>query len=390
MVSSCRKSILEVSTLAISYDPILTRIEDITAYNSGNWTVPPSALTKVNGQPVTEFLVELAQLGYLQDPDALYNNLMFEMAFDSQSTQSRYTGFFALAGRFGYFYPGANTTIEFENGTISTYQNYAEVVSDFGGVVDGPSFFQKFCTGPHFQSYPSPQSVPDTYLPPPLPPASNAHGYPTPKVMSADFQVGGYFLDDPAYSDVAVLTMVSFDPNFAAEFQNVIETLIAEAKAAGKTKIVIDLSSNGGGDILLGYDAFRQFFPQIVQDGFSRFRKHERFDIASKGISEYSANFTNSSSSSTDYLAYQSALNFRYDLNQTDGPFLTYEDKFKPQQFNGDNFTQIMRWNLEDDVTTVNPVWGIGTTITGYGYRKNFTQPFAAENIIMASKVLSI
>ena len=32
-----------------------------------------------------------------------------------------------------------------------------------------------------------------------------------------------------------------------------------KAKAAGKTKLVIDLSSNGGGNILTGYDAFRQY-----------------------------------------------------------------------------------------------------------------------------------
>jgi hypothetical protein len=74
---------------------------------------------------------------------------MFEMAFDAQSTQTRYSGMFALAGRFGYFYPGANTTIESENGTIATYYSYGEIVADFTGVVDGPSFFQKFFTGPN-------------------------------------------------------------------------------------------------------------------------------------------------------------------------------------------------------------------------------------------------
>lgn len=147
--------------------------------------------------------------------------------------------------------------------------------------------------------------------------------------------------------------------------------------------MIIDLSSNAGGDILLGYDTFRQFFPQIIQDGFTRLREHESFNIASKGISQYSANFTTTATGSTDYFAYESPLNFRYDLNITNGPFLTYEDKFRPQQYNGDNFTQIMRWNLNDNTTTTNTFWGIGLSITGYGNRKNFTQPFAPENIIM-------
>jgi hypothetical protein len=84
--------------------------------------------------------------------------------------------------------------------------------------------------------------------------------------------------------------------------------LISDAKAAGKTKMIIDLSSNGGGDILLGYDAFRQFFPQIIQDGFTRLREHEGFDIASNGISQYSTNFYTAATSSVDYLAYKLPL----------------------------------------------------------------------------------
>jgi hypothetical protein len=51
--------------------------------------------------------------------------------------------------------------------------------------------------------------------------------------------------------------------------------------------------------------------------------------------------------------------------------------------FNGENFTGILRWNLDDPMTTTNPVWGLGVTITGYEDRANFTQPFAAEDIIL-------
>jgi hypothetical protein len=103
-------------------------------------------------------------------------------------------------------------------------------------------------------------------IPPPLPITAiiPAHGYPSPPVITADQQISSYFLDGPAYSDVAVLSTLSFAPNFLVGFQSVIEMLISDAKAAGKTKMIIDLSSNGGGDILLGYDAFHQFFPQIV------------------------------------------------------------------------------------------------------------------------------
>jgi hypothetical protein len=53
--------------------------------------------------------------------------------------------------------------------------------------------------------------------------------------------------------------------------------------------MTIDQSSNGGGGFLLWYDAFRQFFPQIIQDGFARLREHEGAIIASVGISRYPA-----------------------------------------------------------------------------------------------------
>ena len=225
----------------------------------------PSPITKVNGEDVDVFMTKLADLGYLQDKDGLYNNLMYEMAFDAQSPNYRYTGYFALAGRYGYFYPGSNTTIEFEDGLISTIMNYAEVVGNFEGVVDGKTLYERFCTGPHLQAVQfdeerDPQD-PQAPEPPPLPPAAKnpAHGYPMPQVISSDYQVSGYFLNGTGYEDVAVLSILSFSPGSPAEFQSVIQKLITDAKAAGKTKLVIDLSSNGGGNILTGYDAFRQY-----------------------------------------------------------------------------------------------------------------------------------
>lgn len=379
--------IVSVSRDGVEIPKVYPR-QDIAAFVAANSTVMPSEITKVNGQNVTAFLEDLAQLGFLQDPDALYNNLFYEMAFDSQYAYTRYSGYFALAGRYGYFYPGPNTTVEFANGTINTYQNYADIVGNFNGVVDGPSMYQKFCTGPHLAAVVYNNTIViQAPTPPPLPPKGKTppYGYPTPDVVSSDQQISGYFLDDAGYSDVAVLSMVSFEPNFPVEFQSVIQTLISDAKAAGKTKMIIDLSSNGGGDILAGYDAFRQFFPNITQDGYSRLRQHDAFKIMSEQVSIYAANFTTNSNNAKDYFTYESVLNYRYDLNQTNGSFMTYGDKFAPTTFNGDEFTPLVRWNLDDPTTTTNPVWGMGETITGYGDRQNFTQPFPPENIILVS-----
>ena len=358
--------------------------DDIRAYNTGSNSTVPSAVTKINGEDVTDFLQNWADLGVNQDPDALYNNVFYEPAFDAQSGGG-YGGYFAGSGRFGQIYPGPNTTIKFENGKATTFQNYATVPGNFTDVIDGNSFYQKFCTGPH--TVPLPANVTYPFPPvPPLPPTATvpAYGYPTPIIISGDDQVSGYFLyDDPAYADVAVLSILSFEPQFPAEFQSVVQTFISDARAAGKTKLVIDLAANGGGIILLGYDTFRQLFPAITQDGFTQFREHEAFNILSEQISSYSTGFDSETADAEHVFAFESVPDYHFDLNETNGNFLSYQDKFIAHTWNADNFTNIIRWNLTDPLTTTNTTWGIGMEVTGYGDRTNFSQPFAAEDIIM-------
>ena len=80
---------------------------------------------------------------------------------------------------------------------------------------------------------------------------------------------------------------------------------------------------------------------------------------------------------------FESFPNYRYDLNLTDHHFTSVPEKIGPAMFNGDNFTNIIRWNLNDPLTTINSTFGIGMDITGYRSRKNFTQPFAAEDIVL-------
>jgi hypothetical protein len=45
--------------------------------------------------------------------------------------------------------------------------------------------------------------------------------------------------------------------------------------------------------------------------------------------------------------------------------------------------TNLQQWNFNDPLLTTNETTGTGMDVTGYGARKNFTQPFAAENIAM-------
>lgn len=323
------------------------------------------------------FLNDWAQLGALNDPDASYNSVFFSKAF-AAANPAGWEGYFAGSGRFGYIWPGPQTEIGFENGTTRTYPTIARVIGNFTGVTDGESMYQKFCTGkkPATSSATTTTTTNTTTSPAP--------GYPSPVVISSDHVVSGYFLNSTRNSDVAVLSMLSFEPKTPAEFQAVVQTFLADAKAAGKTKLVVDLSANGGGYILQGYDTFRQLFPQIEQDGFTRFRYTEALAVmAEVYASAIPADFDPATASDELINMYESVPNYRYDVNLTDGHFASVADKFGPHEYNGDNFTSIIRWDLNDPLTTVNATYGMGMEITGYGSRRNFTQPFAAEDIIL-------
>ena len=253
----------------------------------------------------------------------------------------------------------------------------------FAGVVDGPSFFKQFC---NVTGLAGPADAADDSEP-----ASGAAdaagvlvpGYPTPVVITNDSIVSGYYLDGTGYDDVAVISLFAFESQSFVEFQQVEQQFFADAVRDGKTKLVIDLSANGGGYILQGLDLFRQLFPDIVQDGYNRWRESDTFLAIAEIYSANSAGFDPSTASNEAISQYENSWNYRYDLNLTNQPFLTFADKFAPHVYKGDNYTNLMRWNLTDPLTTSNSTFGVGTDITGYNSRANFTQPFKAENIIL-------
>ena len=47
-------------------------------------------------------------------------------------------------GKHGSIYPGTKTKIVFEKGTVINFPNFARVIGNFDGVIDGESFHHKF------------------------------------------------------------------------------------------------------------------------------------------------------------------------------------------------------------------------------------------------------
>ncbi|KUJ19611.1 uncharacterized protein LY89DRAFT_780523 [Mollisia scopiformis] len=250
----------------------------------------PSAITTINGQDAVTFMQTEADKGFQQDPDAAFNTVMYNPALDFTPGLT-VQGFFAGDGRYGFFYPGPNTTLNFSNGSTSVFQTMARVPGNFSGVTDGESAFQKFCTNPTAVQVAAP-------APPPFEPGDPVNntarlkGYPIAQVSSSDGQISGYYLTSAGHNDVGVISMNSFEPNTPAEFQAVIQTMLAEMKRDGKTKLVVDLKGNGGGIIINGYDAYRQLFPQTQDVLFARQRIGPVYSTLAQLTSNKFSNFS--------------------------------------------------------------------------------------------------
>lgn len=362
------------SLVSISEDgtslPVIKIYEDVIA--GGN----ASVVTEINGEDAATYVANYAYTAsFNQDADAAYNTMFFEKAFVGGGTG---TGYFHTGGRIRYIYPGDNTTFTFANGSTLALENVGRVKADFTGVTDGTSFYKKFCIPASGAADAAAAEAAEDFVPDVLVP-----GYPSPVVITNDSIVSGYYLNGEGYEDVAVIALLAFESESPLEFQQVAQQFFADAVRDGKKKLVIDLSANGGGYILQGYDLFRQLFPDIVQDGNSRWRENPTFLAISEIYSKVAASFNAQTSSDFVISEAENTFNYRYDLNISNEHFLTFEDKFAPHVFKGDNYTNLMRWDLNDPLTTSNDTWGLGTDITGYRSRANFTQPFEAENIIM-------
>lgn len=96
-------------------------------------------------------------------------------------------------------------------------------------------------------------------------------------VKDPNNQVAGYFLNGSYYEDTAVLYVASFaNELFGNEntnpltFQNTTQTFFNAGRAANKTKLVIDLSGNGGGNTILPNDLVNLYLlsignPQLIR-----------------------------------------------------------------------------------------------------------------------------
>jgi hypothetical protein len=72
---------------------------DVLTESFGNASFTASPISKINGEDAQDFLEKWAQYGSLQDRDALYNNVFYELATVSLGPSGSGIGTFAGSGR---------------------------------------------------------------------------------------------------------------------------------------------------------------------------------------------------------------------------------------------------------------------------------------------------
>ena len=236
----------------------------------------PSAVSTINGEDAVPFLTQFAVIhtpGNVE-PNADYNDLMSSPAGDVQGLYSTFEGN-------TIFYPGENITFNFENGSttgsLPWLALYSPLIADSPpSLATGQDLYDYFVLGqdPASDSSAATSSLgpaaastaatttgsadatPSNWAYPPAYPNDPVVSQPNLGLVDGGV-VSGYFLNDGV---TAILSIPSFDVTAEAvtSFSSTVSDFLQKSKAAGRTRIIIDLQRNDGGSDLLAIDAFKQ------------------------------------------------------------------------------------------------------------------------------------
>ncbi|EPS41573.1 hypothetical protein H072_4525 [Dactylellina haptotyla CBS 200.50] len=347
-----------------------------------------SAIIGIDGLNVTEYLNKIAFGTGLQSPDARFNGLS---PSKGRTGQVQGDGFFRHRRR----YPGKDGfSVRFANGTTQDYQFTASIAGNFANVTDANSFYDVFVKGGQMlASAPNPRCGKDGVLSrvgrigkkvnawrehtPISPPQVGLK----PEMTDKGGIFAGYFLK----SDTAVIKLTAFAPECwsdVPETIGMIQKFLNLCRQRKATKLILDITNNGGGYIMMGYDLFMQLFPDTLPYSGQRNRECAAGLIEARAFADLSfdrlATIANSNDTEKSALAFAATWsNWAYSVNLNDDykPFKNVEELIGPVRINKDRYSSLWRFNATE------PIFGLG--VEDYNAQPSLTQPFAAENIIL-------
>ncbi len=322
--------------------------DDLDKSRDSNYEV--SDIVSIDGQPIVEYLEALSRSSLSQDPDAKYNSLFGSIPLSSAGDGNGFAVGSAVA------LPDQSLA-SFSNGSTIPFNNVAVVGQSLVNITDGTDLHLAYeippppspttptppqtanSTFPNTTTTAVPSSSPSA-APAPLP---TVEGYPYPVLKHANNYLAGYFLNDTEHADVAVLAIYAFEldpenPNVddLQELRRVVRIFLEACQEAGKTKLIIDLSANGGGLIFEGFELYRSLFPQSVPFDGSRFRATDAFDFIGQAL----------------YGSTEGTELFGDNLDGHLNLYPTWESLYGPAAFSQDNETELLRYNFSNPSLT--------------------------------------
>ena len=364
-----------IDDIAVAYAANVTWAPGVVVNpGSDQWT--PSAVTKINGIDVVEYLSRYAQLNAFgnRDPQADWNDLMASAA---QSIQGNV--FTAFQGETP-FYNGEEIDFAFENdtktGPLPFVAVYMDDPSSKPEIKSGKDMYTYYVLGNNVEAdkviaasstatatTPPPtvavtptagpettptdlpdQSTPAQPLVSPNAESWSAGAYPVNPLISQPYLgedgggvITGYIING---TKIGVLSIPSFSMfgDSVTEFSTTVDQFIQLAKKLGVTKIVIDVQQNYGGQALLATDTFRHFFPNKEPYGGFRYRAHKNVNKLGTVFSDY---FETLSPSDPGYpfVAVSVWTGTDYLKGSTNENFTSWPEFFGPHPEHGDLFT---------------------------------------------------
>ncbi|VUC25888.1 unnamed protein product [Clonostachys rosea] len=370
----------------------------------------PSPIVQLGGQSVFTYLRSYASntsdFG-LVEPHAEWNVIMQNSAFSfgssgSDDVQSYYPGYFESTP----VYNGPSIKGSFANGTSFEwkYQAGSNQLLGKGNLTSGQDIYDNYVMNPDFGSNQKRATKPlDRRSPPGSPVAErdssavSATAVPLPNypnnpiVIQSNFSSGGvvsgYILESDS---IGVLSLPSFvaQPGKAdpLSFHDAVAGFISEASSKGIKKVVIDLSGNPGGNVYLGYDTFKQFFPSGQPGSAVRARVTPQVNTYGSivtGIARDNGTFFDSDTKASfaGITLGSGQVNADYTLNQNRSAWKSWGSFCTPQPIHGDNFTKLATYNLTDPRTTEDLGFPMANTNISPGGAP--AAPWAADDIIL-------
>ncbi|RSL61536.1 hypothetical protein CEP53_005056 [Fusarium sp. AF-6] len=266
---------------------------DVVRGNEGHLDYYPSAIKSIDGTAIEKWLEEDAtrNTNNLNDPDAQFNNLFSNIPRSVASkTGTALITQFEIPDKY---------TIKFYNGTELEVVNEIAILKtvDFSGIESGEDFHEYFEI-PHnttSEKSSSNERRADNNTTT-TKESANLPGYPKPVVKHSKNSLAGYFLEGEGYEKTAVMTILSFLPigfefstldefdfvEYVAEAEEVLGEFIKKCKKAGRDKLIIDVSANGGGSLALAQSIYRTLFPDGEFTTFDRYRATESLAVATE------------------------------------------------------------------------------------------------------------